>query len=203
MKQVSEDGELLGAWQDGRAERLDVFKAASAPMRQRARQGIAMVTADVVYEHDVDDVVYDAFLELERIGPAGVKSLIGFAKTIAYRRGQDAGRAIIRERERMRDLVIDLGVTADPQFAEDDVREAAEQEVLLQVALECMKGLTDEQRAVVHETIMNRTTLSDWALQTGRSYQSVGRQRDRALDALRRCVNRKRSPDHEGANDER
>ncbi|WP_410645395.1 RNA polymerase sigma factor [Amycolatopsis sp. lyj-346] len=203
MTQANEDDELLSAWQDGRAEPLDVFKAVSAPMRQRARQGIAMITADVVYEHDVDDVVYDAFLELGRIGPAGVKSLIGLAKTIAYRRGQDAGRAIIRERERMRDLVIDLGVTADPQFAEDDVREAAEQEVLLRVALECMKGLTDEQRAVVHETIMNSTTLSDWALQSGRSYQSVGRQRDRALDALRRCVNRKRSPDHEGANDER
>lgn len=66
-----------------------------------ARQGIGSITSSDPHPQDVEDAVYDAFLELERQDPAGVVSIVGLAKMIAYRRGQDTGRKIIRVREQV------------------------------------------------------------------------------------------------------
>jgi DNA-directed RNA polymerase specialized sigma24 family protein len=203
MEQVGTDDEdVLGAWRQGLAERRGLFEAVRAPMRQAASQGIGSITASAPDPHDVDDVVADAFLELERQDPALVRSLVGFARRIAFRRGQDVGRKIIREREGMRELAVHLSVTADPQFHDEDVRLAAEQEVLIGRALECLKGLTEEQRDVVRATIMGRETLSDWALRVGKAHQVASRQRARALKALLHCVRAKGLLNRGGGDDE-
>lgn len=139
--------------------------------------------------------MYNAFLELERHDPAEVVSIVGLAKIIAYRRGQDAGRKIIREREQISALMTDRAATAELEFHDDDeVLAAAEQEVLLGHALDCMGGLTDEQRDIVRATVMGRESLSDWALRAGKSHQASSRQRARALESLRRCIESKESP---------
>jgi DNA-directed RNA polymerase specialized sigma24 family protein len=140
--------------------------------------------------------VYNAFLELERQDPASVVSVVGLATKIAYRRGQDAARKIIREREQMRSMVVDLAVTADPQFQAEDVWAAAERERLVNHAMGCLEVLTDEQRDIVQETIMGRESVSDWALRAGKAHQAASRQRTRALESLRRCVESKGSPNH-------
>jgi hypothetical protein len=49
------------------------------------------------------------------------------------------------------------------QFRDDDVRAAADQEVLAGDALGCLEALTDEQRDVVRATLMGRESLSNWA----------------------------------------
>jgi DNA-directed RNA polymerase specialized sigma24 family protein len=203
MEQVGTDDEdVLGAWRQGRVERRGLFGAVRAPMRQAASQGIGSITASAPDPHDVDDAVTDAFLELERQDPALVRTLVGLARRIAFRRGQDVGRRIIRDREGMRELAVHLSVTADPQFQDEDVRVAAELEVLIGRALECLKGLTEEQRDVVRATIMGSETLSDWALRAGKTYQAAGRQRTRALEALLRCVRAKGSLYRGGGDDE-
>jgi DNA-directed RNA polymerase specialized sigma24 family protein len=98
----------------------------------------------------------------------------------------------------MHRLMVDLIVTDDPQFQDDDVRAAAAQEVLISHALDCMEVLTEEQRDVVRATIMGHASLSDWALRNGKSHQAASRQRTRALEALHRCVQSKRSPNRGG-----
>jgi DNA-directed RNA polymerase specialized sigma24 family protein len=204
MEQVGTEGEeLLDAWRQGRAERRDLYQVVQAPMRQAARQGIGSITASRPDPQDVENTVYDAFIELEQKDPARVVSLVGLAKKMAFRRGQDAGRKIIREREQMNKMAIDLATTADPEFHDDDVRAAAAQEVLTERALDCMEGLPEEQRDVVQATIMERESLSDWALRTGKSHQAASQQRARALAALRRCVQSKGSPNGTGGDDER
>jgi DNA-directed RNA polymerase specialized sigma24 family protein len=172
-------------------------------MRQAASQGIGSITASKPDPHDVDDAMYDAFVELEGQDPARVASVVGLAKRIAYRRGQDTGRKIIRQREQMHKLMIDLVVTAHPQFQDEDVRAAAAQEVLIGRALDCMEALTEEQRDVLRATIMGYESLSDWALRAGKSHQSASRQRTRALEALQRCVQAKDRPTAEEATDGR
>lgn len=192
MEQVESDEEdLLSAWRQGRAERLALLSKVRTPMRQAARQGIGVITSSTPDPDDVEDVVYTAFLELERQDPAQVISIVGLAKRIAYRRGQDAGRKIIRAREQMGAMVADLAIIADPQYLEDDVLAAAEQEELLRHTEICMEGLTEEQRDIVRSTIKGRETVSDWALRTGKTHQAASRQRARAIDALRRCVESK------------
>lgn len=112
MEQVGIDDDLLGAWRRGRAERRDLYLAVRAPMHQAARQGIGSITASKPDPQDVEDAVCKAFLELERKDPATVVSVVGLARKIAYRRGQDTGREIIRLREEMHTMVTDRAITA-------------------------------------------------------------------------------------------
>lgn len=179
--------ELLENWRKGHAKRADLYRAVRKPMYQAARQGIGRITSLDPDPQDVEDVVYVAFEELERQDPAEVASLVGLAKRIAFRRGQDAGRKIIREREQMRAMMIDLIVT-DVPASDDEVRAAADEEVLVGHALECLDRLPEDQRDVVEATVMRRENLSDWALRKGKSHQAASRQRDRAVAALRRCI---------------
>lgn len=195
MERVGTDDEdLLGAWRRGSADRGDLYRTVRTPMYQRARQGIGSITSSDPHPQDVEDAVYNAFLELERRDPAEVVSIVGLAKMIAYRRGQDIGRKIIRVREQISVLMTDRAVTAELEFRDDEVLAAAEQEVLLGHALDCMGGLTEEQRDIVRATVMARESLSDWALRAGKTHQAASRQRARALESLRRCIESKGSP---------
>jgi DNA-directed RNA polymerase specialized sigma24 family protein len=195
---------LLEDWRGGRADGADLYPTLRQAMYQAARQGIGMVTSSDPDPHDVEDAVYRAFRELERQDPAKVVSLVGLARKIAYRRGQDAGRNVVRSREQIRDTLADRALMAEVGFCDDEVRAAADQEVLAGDALGCLESLTDEQRDVVRETLMGRESLSNWALRTGKTHQAASRQRGRALESLRRCIELKRSGRRraQGGNDE-
>lgn len=183
--------ELVERWQTGYGDVRSLYDSLREGMHQTARRGIQRVIAKPPDEHRVQDVVYIAFTELLRTDPAAMTSPVGLAKTIAYRRGIDEGRKILRERQRISRLdVLDVAGTAPDR---QEILAAAEEEALHQLAAECMKSLTSDQRAVVQATVMGPMTLSDWALNAGTSHQAVSRQRSRALDSLRRCVKRLRT----------
>ncbi|MEO7262472.1 MAG: sigma factor-like helix-turn-helix DNA-binding protein [Jatrophihabitantaceae bacterium] len=183
--------ELVQRWQTGYGDVRDLYDSLRDGMHQTARRGIQRVTAKPPDEHRVQDVVYIAFTELLRGDPAAMTSPVGLAKTIAYRRGIDEGRKILRERQRISSLdAVDVaGTLPDRQ----EILAAAEEEALHQLAAQCMESLTTDQRSVVQATVLGSQTLSDWALIAGTSHQAVSRLRSRALDSLRRCVNRHRT----------
>jgi hypothetical protein len=103
---------LLEDWRGGRADGADLYPALRQAMYQAARQGIGVITSSDPDPQDVEDAVYDAFCELEQQDPVNVVSVVGLARKIAYRRGQDAGRKIVRRREQIRDTLADRAVTA-------------------------------------------------------------------------------------------
>jgi DNA-directed RNA polymerase specialized sigma24 family protein len=144
-------------------------------------------------EDDVAEILYSAFIELEKNGPESVvKSLVGFARIITYRRGQDRGRQLNRERERQ--VVEEISwEELDLQVSPGEEEDEADRETLRQLALECMDTLTEGQRDVVEATIMGAQTLSDWGLEHGVSHQAAGGMRDRAVQALKRCIDYKQN----------
>jgi DNA-directed RNA polymerase specialized sigma24 family protein len=183
--------ELVERWQTGYGDVRSLYESLREGMHQTARRGIQRVIARPPDEHRVSDVVYTAFVELLRGDPAAMTSPVGLAKTIAYRRGIDEGRRILRERQRISSL--DALEVATTMPDKPGILAAAEEEALHQLVATCMEFLTTDQRAVVRATVMGSQTLSDWALTVGTSHQAVSRQRSRALDALRRCVRRQRT----------
>lgn len=182
--------ELVERWETGYGDVRSLYESLREGMHQNARRGIQRVLAKPPDEHRVSDVVYTAFLELLRGDPAAMTSPVGLARTIAYRRGIDEGRRILRERQRVASLdVLDLAALPDRR----EILAAAEEEALHQLVATCLEALTGDQRAVVRATVMGGQTLSDWALTVGTTHQAVSRQRSRALEALRRCVRRQRA----------
>ncbi|MBV9822365.1 MAG: hypothetical protein JO144_08985 [Actinobacteria bacterium] len=182
--------ELVERWETGYGDVRSLYESLREGMHQNARRGIQRVLAKPPDEHRVSDVVYTAFLELLRGDPAAMTSPVGLAKTIAYRRGIDEGRRILRERQRVASLdALDLAALPDRR----EILAAAEEEALHRLVATCLEALTGDQRAVVRATVMGGQTLSDWALTAGTSHQAVSRQRSRALEALRRCVRRQRA----------
>jgi RNA polymerase sigma factor (sigma-70 family) len=183
--------ELVERWQTGYGDVRSLYESLREGMHQTARRGIQRVIAGPPDEHRVSDVVYTAFVELLRGDPAAMTSPVGLAKTIAYRRGIDEGRRILRERRRISSIdPLDVATTLPDK---PGILAAAEEEALHQLVAKCLEFLTTDQRAVVRATVMGSQTLSEWALSVGTSHQAVSRQRSRALDALRRCVNRQRT----------
>jgi DNA-directed RNA polymerase specialized sigma24 family protein len=183
--------ELVERWQTGYGDVRSLYESLREGMHQNARRGIQRVIAKPPDEHRVSDVVYTAFVELLRGDPAAMISPVGLAKTIAYRRGIDEGRKILRERQRISSLdALEIATTLPDKR---EILAAAEEEALHQLVARCLEFLTVDQRAVVRATVMGNQTLSDWALTAGTSHQAVSRQRSRALDALRRCVKRQRA----------
>jgi DNA-directed RNA polymerase specialized sigma24 family protein len=183
--------QVLEAWRAGRVERRDLYAAVRASMWQGARRGISWITSTKADDADVEDVVYDSFCEFERQIPNEMKSLRGFAARIAFQRGRDRGRAILRDRKKLTVDLADPSYKAELEFADVDAQLAERRAVLADLALECLDTLTAEQRSVVKDTIMAHMSLSDWALREGKSHQAASRQRSRAVDSLRRCVDHK------------
>jgi RNA polymerase sigma factor (sigma-70 family) len=184
--------ELVQRWQAGYGDVRGLYELLREGMHQAARRGIQRVLAKPPDEHQVQDVVYTAFVELLRGDPAAMTSPVGLARTIAYRRGIDEGRRILRERQRISSIdALDLAASLPDRR---EILAAAEEEALIQLVTRCLETLTNDQRAVVRATVMAGQTLSDWALTAGTSHQAVSRQRSRALEALRRCVKRQRTP---------
>lgn len=159
-------------------------------MTQAARQGLRRMGVSP-NEDDVAEVLYSAFIELERKGAESVaRSLVGFARKIAYHRGQDRGRKLNRERERQ--VVEEVSwERSDLRVSPDEEEAEADREALRQLAIECMETLTDSQRDVVEATIMGAQTLSEWGLERGVTHQAASGMRDRAVQALKRCIDKR------------
>jgi hypothetical protein len=189
MARHGDDAEdLLVAWYAHKeAEKL--FAALRDPMRRAARQGIRRVLHRTPDEADVNEALFKAFKEVLKDDSEEVRrSPLGFAKVVAYRRGMDRARSVIREWEQIKGHVWELDqrrVTAADALA------AAEREQRLRYAEDCLGALTAEQRDVVETTIQRLQPLSDWVAARGTSYEAGRRLRGRGVDALRRCVEAK------------
>lgn len=188
---------LLAAWH-AHKDAEGLFCALRDPMRQAARQGIRRILRRTPDEADVDDALFKAFKEvLEEDSEVG-RSTLGFAKIVAYRRGMDRARSIIREREQIKNQAWELDqrrVTAADALA------AAARERLLHYAGPCMDSLTAEQRDVIEATVQRQESLSDWVAARGTSYEAGRRLRGRGIAALRRCIEAKRAADRRRGSD--
>ena len=194
MDESGTDAEgLLLRWRQGRLDEGVLYLAVRGPMYQAARSGISSITSSNPNPQDVEDAVYDAFLQLWAKDPADVSSVNGLAKVIARRRGQDIGRRVVREREQIDELLTNPLAMAAEEFHDQDVRAAEEDERVLAMARGCFERLTQEQRDLVTKTIMGQEQLSDWALRKGTSHQAASRQRTRAIEAIKRCIASKRN----------
>lgn len=188
---------LLDEWRAGRAQTADLYRALRGPMYRAARQGVRSITAQRPDTQDVEDAVFTAFKELEQKDPATVTSIVGLARRIAYRRGQDRGRAAVRRREQIAQAMEDPTIVEAMAVTEQEVAAEAERERLYVRATACLDELTPDQADVVRATVMGDEGLSDWAFRNGKSHQAASRQRDRALKALARCIERQQR-DQEG-----
>jgi hypothetical protein len=184
---------LLLRWRQGQLDARVLYTAVREPMYQAARSGISSITSSDPDPQDVEDAVYDAFIQLSAKDPADVSSVIGLAKVIARRRGQDIGRRVVRQREQIEELLANPLAMAAVEFHDQDVRAAEEDEEVLAMAKGCFERLTEEQHDLVTKTIMGQEQLSDWALRKGRSHQAASRQRTRAIEAIKRCIALKRN----------
>jgi hypothetical protein len=159
--------DLLAAWH-AHSEAEELFAALRDPMRQATRQGVRRILGQTPDEADVNEALFKAFREvLEDDSEEVRRSPMGFAKVVAYRRGMDRARSIIRRREQIKDQAWEIDqrrVTAADALA------AAEREQLFGYAEECMDGLTAEQRDVIEATVQRQESLSDWVAARGTSY---------------------------------
>lgn len=179
---------LLLQWRQRQLDERGLYVAVREPMHQAARGGISSITSSNPNPHDVEDAVYDAFVQLWAKDPTAVSSVTGLAKAIARRRGQDIGRKLVREREQIKELLANPMAMAAVEFHDQDVRAEEEGERVLAMAEGCIERLTEEQRDLVMKTIMGQEQLSDWALRKGTSHQAASRQRRRAIEAIKRCI---------------
>jgi hypothetical protein len=191
--------DLLAAWHaHGQAEEL--FIALRDPMRQAARQGIRRILRRTPDEADVDDAVVKAFKEvLASDAEEAKRSPMGFAKVVAYRRGMDRARSIIREREQIKNQAWELD---QRRVTTQEAAAAEERERVLRYAEDCMDSLTAEQREVIEATVQRQESLSDWVAARGTSYEAGRRMRGRGIAALRRCIEMKRAADRERSSDD-
>jgi DNA-directed RNA polymerase specialized sigma24 family protein len=188
---------LIVAWSSS-ANALEIFEQLRDPMRQAARRGLRFVLRRTPNEDDVDDVIARAFSELSDATSDEVKrDPVAFAKVVAYRRGIDRARVIIREREKIKDL---LSEVERHRVTDEDLAAAAAKEWQLRAAEEAIGGLTAQQREVIERTVMGQESLSDWTLERGTSYEAGRRLRARGLEALRKQIERCDAGRLEGGN---
>ena len=183
---------------DDVAARLALFVDVQGAMKAGARSGIRLATESLPSEHDVEDVVVQAFNELWRSDRSEIESLLGLARTIAYRRGIDRGRRILREMRADRRLGRDLLRLSD----EDSARQQLEDAKTLEIVQQCKEHLTADQRAVVSATVEGTIDgtmpLKEYAERRGTTYEACRRMVERAIAALTKCVEtalRKDRPD--------
>lgn len=187
--------ELMKLWRARGASVEALFEELRDPMRRAARRGIRRILSRDPDEGDVDDAVFTAFKIVLRHDPNEIKhSLLGFACTVAFRRGMDKARAIIREREQVKGHAWQLNQLL---VTVQDEAQAADREDLLHKALDCMGTLTADQRDVIEATLRRQESMSDWAARRGTTYEAGRRMLGRGLASLRRCVEAKRKAELE------
>lgn len=181
---------LHSAWCDGTASDADLFRALAGSMRRSARRAVDITLLERPNEEDVDEALTIAFLELLRNGPGVVnQSLRGLANKIAYRRGQDVARKLIRQREQIDNIRWELEAVT-PTAADEEEHERLER--LYEQLEECMHELTDAQQDVINSVVRGQESLSDWSSKRGVTYEAGRRMQSRALTKLRDCLTARR-----------
>jgi DNA-directed RNA polymerase specialized sigma24 family protein len=191
---------ILDRWRAGERDDRALFLALRGPMRRAAAGGIRRMTGASANAEDVDEAVVVAFTELVRQDPDGIANLVGLGSRMAWRRGQDLGRRLNRAREWPDSDAVEAVVGGDRTAPdpEEEVLEAerhAERERIFGLAMACVEGLPPGQAEVIEATVLRSQALTAWADEQGKSYQAAHKQRAKALQALIRCVNRKRRHD--------
>ena len=168
--------------------RLALFERVGDAMRAGGRKGIRRVLRSVPSEHDVEDVVVQAFNELWRLDRSGIESLTGMAYRIAYRRGMDRGDRVLRERRRVRAVGRDLQRLSGEWPDRGPIEDAA----TLVIVQRCKEHLTIDQRAVVSATVEGTidgtVPLKEYAKLRGTSYEACRRMVKRAIASLTKCL---------------
>ena len=167
---------------------FSLFKEVGDALRSGARRGIREVVKSVPTEHDVEEVAVQSFNELWRKDQSSVRSPAGLAYRIAYRRGVDRGRRLLRERRRDRAVGRELLDTSH-QVSDLDEAEFAERMAIVQ---RCKDHLTVEQREVISATVEGTVDgtmpLKEFAATRGTTYEACRRMLKRGIDALAKCV---------------
>jgi hypothetical protein len=164
MEAVSEDvaGHLLDRWRGGDQDETGWFRLLRAPMTRAAWGGIQRMTGHPPNDDDVGEVVYKAFREFVALDPTGITSPVGLACRIAFRRGQDMGRALNRRREFPDSDAVAVERDRDPPpTPEDQVLEA-----------ERAAG-RERMQAFALEAVLKR---HDWVSRRGRPARAVSRE---------------------------
>ena len=173
---------------DDAADRLALFLEVGDTMRAGARKGIRGVLRSVPSEHDVEEVVVQSFNELLRKDHSRVESIRGMAHQIAYRRGFDRGRRVMREWRSTR--TGDVELLGLPDAASD--HRPDEVAATMAIVQRCKEHLTIDQRevisATVEGTIDGTMPLKEYAQRRGTSYEACRRMLNRGIAALRRCL---------------
>lgn len=156
-----------------------------------ARAGIRLCTKRTPDEVDVHAAVEAAFVELwnSGLGSASPAVRTRIAVGRARQRGIDRGRQLIREQEkelRFATAIARVEAAAsveDSAWAEEQLRQSIES---------CKQKLTGGQRDVLAATVEGPLSLKAWADSRGVSIQASHRTRNRALRALKKCIDQHR-----------
>lgn len=174
-------------------EKLELYVEVAGAMMQTARKGIRRMIRRPPSEHDVEDVVLQAFNKLWSIDREQVRSVKSMGCKIAYRKGQDRGRRILQEQRRLAPTDAEYLADHPPLDVVDETRFAA----LTAILSKCMEHLTSDQHTVISATVAGclgeePVDLAEWvrmpANETTKTYEAWRRQRKRGLASLRRCV---------------
>jgi len=186
---------VLHEAQTGKPDWGAIFEVVWAPMVRAARS--AMLTMGVDDRLAVEDAVVAGFERLQSKGLQNTTNLIGWARTMAYRAGQDAARAIVLHRRRNPDQLDEEMVDPDPGPEELLISTLAEEQRQIelerryQAAMACLETLPPGQRQAVVEVVMNGKSDSQLAQQLGVSHTAVWKRRMKALHRLLECTEAK------------
>ncbi len=136
-----------------------------------------------------DDVVAKAFDELVA-GIDGVRSLVGKARVIAYRRAVDVVRK--RNLEEPRDCLEDV------ENEEELAARLERMEELFDRATALLERLSARQRLAVVETVMNHRSCTEVAGELDVSHQAVSKLRNKGLGHLLEWLVEEESAGEEG-----
>jgi RNA polymerase sigma factor (sigma-70 family) len=176
-----------------------IHRIVREPMWVAAAQGVR--GTGVQDPATIEDAVQQAFIEFQKAVDVGeITNSLAFARRIAYRRGIDAGRARRREwrDEAPVESVPEQNLRALPH--QPDAYDDAPEDVLLSdeellarerrfwQAQKCMGRLTDRQRYVVRERVMEARTLQSVADDLGVSHTTVRNDVAEALKILAGCI---------------
>jgi RNA polymerase sigma factor (sigma-70 family) len=145
----------------------------------------------------VDDAVVLGFEKLQEKGLVECSSLIGYARSFAYRAGQRVARQLLSEWKNVTDEPDEHVVDDDPLIedlvitAEEEAKRQEQLERELKAAMECLETLTPGQREAVVEVEMKGKSDSQLAQETGVSHTAVWKRRNKAIAILRDCVEHK------------
>lgn len=193
----------LADWRADRLSRDDLYDHAYGALAQGVHRGFRAMMSTEPDDDEMQEVMVRAFLELSSKDPAEITSINGLVARIADLRARDYIRERISAEKRQRSIEEDRAWQMNLMLAELDGQKAELRGQLGDLAMDCLNALPREQRDVVDATIMGRETVSDWAHHRGKSHQAASKQRERALNALTRCLADKRAQLERGEEEER